>query len=78
MHNRKVNKDSTIQTKDISMKLLFVLFFSVLLLALSMHTLLQFVHWELAMRIIGVSISIIAFIAALTFLSKSEVQGDLS
>ena len=72
-----MNKDSTIQTKDITMKLLFVLFFSVLLLALSMHTLLQFVHWELAMRIIGVSISIIAFIAALTFLSKSEVQGDL-
>lgn len=59
------------------MKFFFVAFISILLLALSMHTLLQFVSWEVAMRIIGISMSVLAASAAYTFLPKDD-QGELS
>ena len=52
------------------MKFLLPVVITIALLALSMHTLLQFIPWEVAMRYIGITISILSAAAGVIYLPK--------
>ena len=54
------------------MRLLLPAIIFVVLIALGMHTLLQHVQWETAMRVMGISMSLLAAIGAAVYLNPES------